>query len=767
MATEPGAAATGGPGSRIWPSYQRATSLTAMLGGMARRPNASADPAPARAVRTLRASASGGCGRRPEPATPGRPDRRPASSRGDRRASLRRPSVVVLGDLMLDAVLKPSHPMVRGTDVPGLVMLRQGGSAANAARWLGRLGVRVQLICAVGRDGVGRALVDTLQRDGVVVRAARVRRLPTGRIGVVVSPGSETVGSAERSFVADRGAADALTRADVRSAWFRGVDVLHLPAYSLLGEPLGSAGRWAAQLARMNGAAVSVDLASSGPLLAGGQTAAQALLRSVAPDVLFATASEAEALLGGWALEGLLAFAPVVVIKRGAQGASILARGEGSTPIRSDIATTGRVGRRHDRCRRCVRRRLPAAWLEGRATGQPATDSLRRATLAGHRVAARHLAARPSSWTSARARAGAAARLRAPHHRVRSADDRRRHPRPPRARPRGGRRARSRAAVVALESTLISHGLPYPQNVEVARASEAAVRASGAVPATVAVRDGRFLVGLADADLEALATAPAGSVRKVARPSLASALAAGGWAATTVGATMIAAHAAGIRVFATGGIGGVHRGAIGGPAATMDISSDLEELARTPMAVVCAGPKAILDVALTLEYLETHGVPVVAVGQADLPGFYSRSSGIAAPAWAPDEAATAEIVGPTSAWGWARPSSSAPRSRPPTPCRRRTPGPPSSAPSPRRRRPRRRAGADAVAARPHRRAHERRIGPRQHVPHRPRRRGGRPPGGRPGRRLTPAARPIGIARGRRARDRLQDICQSPDLSLSR
>jgi pseudouridine-5'-phosphate glycosidase len=199
-------------------------------------------------------------------------------------------------------------------------------------------------------------------------------------------------------------------------------------------------------------------------------------------------------------------------------------------------------------------------------------------------------------------------------------------------------------AVVALESTLISHGLPYPQNVEVARASEAAVRASGAVPATVAVRDGRFLVGLADADLEALATAPAGSVRKVARPSLASALAAGGWAATTVGATMIAAHAAGIRVFATGGIGGVHRGAIGGPAATMDISSDLEELARTPMAVVCAGPKAILDVALTLEYLETHGVPVVAVGQADLPGFYSRSSGIPAPAWAPDEAATAEIV---------------------------------------------------------------------------------------------------------------------------
>ena len=194
---------------------------------------------------------------------------------------------------------------------------------------------------------------------------------------------------------------------------------------------------------------------------------------------------------------------------------------------------------------------------------------------------------------------------------------------------------------MALESTLISHGLPYPQNLEVAMASEAAVRAAGAVPATVAVHGGRLLVGLDEAALLALATAPAGSVRKAARPSLAAALAGGGWAATTVSATMIAAHAAGIAVFATGGIGGVHRGALGGPrarrakpaptAATFDISSDLEELGRTPMAVVCAGPKAILDVPATLEYLETRGVPVVAVGQADLPGFYARSAGIPAP----------------------------------------------------------------------------------------------------------------------------------------
>lgn len=192
--------------------------------------------------------------------------------------------------------------------------------------------------------------------------------------------------------------------------------------------------------------------------------------------------------------------------------------------------------------------------------------------------------------------------------------------------------------VVALESTLISHGLPYPQNLEVARASEAAVRDEGAVPATVAIRDGRLLVGLDDGSLASLATEPAGSVRKAARPSLAAALLAGGWAATTVSATMIAAHAAGIRVFATGGIGGVHR------TPPFDISSDLEELARTPMAVVCAGPKAILDVPATLEVLETRGVPVVAVGQDDLPGFYALSSGIRAPMTVPDMAAAADLV---------------------------------------------------------------------------------------------------------------------------
>ena len=198
--------------------------------------------------------------------------------------------------------------------------------------------------------------------------------------------------------------------------------------------------------------------------------------------------------------------------------------------------------------------------------------------------------------------------------------------------------------VVALESTLISHGLPYPQNVEVATASEAAVRESGAVPATVALNRGRILVGL-DADaLEALAIAPRGSVLKVSRPNLGYAIASGGWGATTVAATMIAADAVGIRVFATGGIGGVHRGALGPGHASFDISADLDELARTPVVVVCAGPKAILDVPLTLEYLETRGVPVVSLGIDEIPGFYSRRSGIPAPSHVPDVAGAAAVI---------------------------------------------------------------------------------------------------------------------------
>jgi pseudouridylate synthase len=178
-------------------------------------------------------------------------------------------------------------------------------------------------------------------------------------------------------------------------------------------------------------------------------------------------------------------------------------------------------------------------------------------------------------------------------------------------------------AVVALESTIISHGMPYPQNVATALRVEAAVRAQGAVPATVAVVNGRMKAGLTPAEIEALGRAGT-AVVKVSRRDLPFVLAAGETGATTVAGTMIVAAAAGIRVFATGGIGGVHRGA----ERSFDISADLQELARTPVAVVCAGAKAILDLGLTLEYLETHGVPVIGYGTHELPAFYSRSSGL-------------------------------------------------------------------------------------------------------------------------------------------
>jgi pseudouridine-5'-phosphate glycosidase len=181
------------------------------------------------------------------------------------------------------------------------------------------------------------------------------------------------------------------------------------------------------------------------------------------------------------------------------------------------------------------------------------------------------------------------------------------------------------AAIVALESTIITHGMPYPQNLETARRVEAEVRAAGAVPATIAVMGGRVHVGLSDAELDRLAQAK--GVMKLSRADLAACVALGRTGATTVAATMICAHLAGIAVFATGGIGGVHRGA----ETSFDISADLQELGRTPVTVVAAGAKAILDLPKTLEVLETLGVPVIAVGQDEFPAFWSRSSGLSAP----------------------------------------------------------------------------------------------------------------------------------------
>jgi pseudouridine-5'-phosphate glycosidase len=201
--------------------------------------------------------------------------------------------------------------------------------------------------------------------------------------------------------------------------------------------------------------------------------------------------------------------------------------------------------------------------------------------------------------------------------------------------------AAARAAgrpVVALESTIIAHGMPYPENVRTAREVEAVIRGLGAEPATIALMGGRIRIGLADDELELLGRS--GQAHKVSRRDLPAVLASGELGATTVAGTMICAALAGIEVFVTGGIGGVHRGA----PQSFDVSADLQELARTSVAVVCAGAKSILDIGLTLEYLETHGVPVLSCGQDNFAAFYTRDSGFRADYRLDDAQAQARFI---------------------------------------------------------------------------------------------------------------------------
>jgi sugar/nucleoside kinase (ribokinase family) len=292
--------------------------------------------------------------------------------------------VVVLGDLMLDVVVSPARPLETGTDVPGHISLRQGGSAATAARWLARLGAKTTLITAVGRDAAGRALVAAVRSDGVVTQVSRVTGARTGRIAVIV-------GGGERSFVADRAAADQLRASDLKADWFAGAALLHLPAYSLVAA-LGPAARRGIELARAAGAIVSVDLASVGPLMEGGRRAAVAMVKETSPDLLLATFSEAEALLGLHAPDGLLDLAPVAVVKRGPRGATVLAR-EGDDHVRFEVATERLLAADTTGAGDAFDAGFIVDWLASRAAGASIPAGLRRAAVAGHRAAARHLVA--------------------------------------------------------------------------------------------------------------------------------------------------------------------------------------------------------------------------------------------------------------------------------------------------------------------------------------------------------------------------------------
>ena len=291
--------------------------------------------------------------------------------------------VVAIGDLAADVVLAPERPLERGTDVPGRVSVRQGGSAANTAGWVARLGASASLVCSVGSDALGRSLVADMTARGVTVRAVRVAGARTARIGVLVAP------DGERSFVADRGAAQLLRPEHLRAAWFAGADVLHVPAYSLLGEPLGRAGLAAIAMARDAGARISVDLASAVPLLAHGREAALDLLRAAAPDILLANGSEVARLLGGPDAMPLLALAPAVVVKRGAQGARVLSAG-GTI---ADVATRPLAAPDTTGAGDAFDAGFLVAWAIAIRAGEPPAAALRRGAAAGNRTAARHLAA--------------------------------------------------------------------------------------------------------------------------------------------------------------------------------------------------------------------------------------------------------------------------------------------------------------------------------------------------------------------------------------
>jgi sugar/nucleoside kinase (ribokinase family) len=298
-----------------------------------------------------------------------------------------KPRVLVLGDLVLDVVLAPEQPIEAGTDVPGTVGIRQGGSGANTARWLARLGVETQLVCAVGRDGAGRSLVIQVGNDGVNVRAARVAGQRTGRIGVIVAP------NGERSFVADRRAALALRPDHLRPEWFARLDLIHVPGYSLMGEPIASAARAAVRMARANGARVSSDLSSIGPLLAQGRRAARELVASIEPDILFATETEAEGFLGRHAADGMVEHASIVVVKQGARGARVLAREADGNVLRFDVATPHFTAADTTGAGDAFSAGFLAGWLAARAAGRTTPDTLHRATIAGHRAAVRQLSA--------------------------------------------------------------------------------------------------------------------------------------------------------------------------------------------------------------------------------------------------------------------------------------------------------------------------------------------------------------------------------------
>jgi sugar/nucleoside kinase (ribokinase family) len=282
--------------------------------------------------------------------------------------------VVVLGDLVLDVVARAQEPISSGSDVPATVRFRAGGSAANTARAVTRLGGRGTFVGAVGRDGIARRLIASLRADGVTVRRVTVEG-PTARLVALIGP------HGERSFLTERGAADSLRPSDLRAAWFR-ASALHLPFYSLLSSPLSESALEAARLARAAGSAVSVDLASSSPLGSLGREEVRRRLMAVAPDVIFGTEQEVAVVADAEA--DLLELAPLLVVKSGATGSRLLAESGGSVR-RLEVATPALRVTDSTGAGDVFDAGFLLAWLPARARSG---SDLRRAALAGHRAAA-------------------------------------------------------------------------------------------------------------------------------------------------------------------------------------------------------------------------------------------------------------------------------------------------------------------------------------------------------------------------------------------
>ncbi len=289
----------------------------------------------------------------------------------------------------MDIVVGAESSAVAGTDVPGTIRFRVGGSAANTARSFAALGGDASFIGALGSDDLGGRLIAALRSYGVTVHAVRVRGF-SARLVAVLSDGGE------RSFITDRGVADALSVGTVKDSWLTGLDALHVPAYSLVHYPLATASLDAIKRARANGALISVDLASARPLLSRGRRAAADLIRSAAPDVLFGNATEAAAVLGPSALGRLLDFAPIAVVKQGADGARVLWAGERSGELFQAVVATRPIAAADTTGAGDA---FDAGFLHAlitsgyRRDGKRNGNMFRRAALAGHRAAARTLTA--------------------------------------------------------------------------------------------------------------------------------------------------------------------------------------------------------------------------------------------------------------------------------------------------------------------------------------------------------------------------------------